>query len=63
MYFLLVCGDEAKEACGLDQSCAGLEAGIEGGMHAAKFLWQERSYKEEWDSCWLMQAMQSIKAT
>jgi hypothetical protein len=29
---LLACGDEAKEACGVDQLCAGLEAGIEGGM-------------------------------
>jgi hypothetical protein len=45
---LLVCGDEAKEACGVDQLCAGLEAGIEGGMHAAKLLWQEHSQEEEW---------------
>jgi hypothetical protein len=46
---LLVCGDEAKEACGVDhQLCAGLEAGIEGGTHAAKFLWQEHSQEEEW---------------
>jgi hypothetical protein len=26
---LLVCGDEAKEACGVDQLCAGLEAASE----------------------------------
>jgi hypothetical protein len=24
--------DEAKEACGINQLCAGLEAGIEGGI-------------------------------
>jgi hypothetical protein len=45
---LLVCGDEAKEACGVDQLCAGVEAGIESGMHAAKLLWQEHSQEEEW---------------
>jgi len=45
---LLVCGDEAKEACGVDQLCAGLEAGIEGGIHAAKLLWQEHAHAEEW---------------
>jgi hypothetical protein len=44
---LLVCGDEAKEACGVDQLCAGLEAGITGGMHAAKLLWQEHPHEEE----------------
>jgi hypothetical protein len=44
---LLVCGNEAKEACGVDQLCAGLEAGIEAGAHAAKLLWQEHSHKEE----------------
>jgi hypothetical protein len=32
----------------VDQFCAGLEAGIEGGMHAAKLLWQEHSQEEEW---------------
>ena len=30
---------EAKEACGVKQLCAGLEAGIEGGIHAMKLLW------------------------
>jgi hypothetical protein len=36
---LLVAGEEAKEACGIDQLCAGLEAGIEGGIHAINELW------------------------
>ena len=29
------CGHEAKMACGSTQLCAGLEAGIEGALHAA----------------------------
>jgi hypothetical protein len=52
---LLVCGDEAKEACGVDQLCAGLEGGIEGGIHAAKLLWHEHSHEEEW-GCLLVDA-------
>jgi hypothetical protein len=32
-------GTEAKEACGIDQPCTGLEAGIEGGIHAMHDLW------------------------
>ena len=31
---LKVAGTEAKEACGSAQLCAGLEAGIEGAVHA-----------------------------
>ncbi len=45
---LLVCGDEAKEACGVDQLCAGLEAGIEAGVHAANLIWQQHAHEEEW---------------
>jgi hypothetical protein len=37
---LLVAGDEAKEACGIDQLCAGLEARIKGDIHAIYKLWQ-----------------------
>ena len=55
---LLVCGDEAREACGADQLCAGLEGGIEGGTHAAKLLWQVVKI-----SCWWTQQMRSMKAT
>ena len=63
-YVLLVCGDEAKETCGVDQLlCAGLEAGIEGGILAAKLLWQEHMpMQRNRDSCWLMQRMHSTKA-
>jgi hypothetical protein len=28
------CGSDAKEQCGINQLCAGLEAGIEGGIYA-----------------------------
>ncbi len=45
---LFVCGDEAKEACGVDQLCAGLESGIEGGIHAARLLWETHAEEEEW---------------
>ena len=31
---LFMAGSEAKEVCGIDQLCAGLEAGIKGGIHA-----------------------------
>jgi hypothetical protein len=45
---LLVAGGEAKEACGVDQLCAGLEASIEGGIHAIRLLWQTHEAEEEW---------------
>jgi hypothetical protein len=45
---LLVSLDEAKEACGVDQLCSGLEAGIEGAIHAMRLLWQSHSAEEEW---------------
>jgi hypothetical protein len=53
---LLVCGNKTKEACGVDQLRAGLEAGIEAGACAAKLLWQERSHEEEWGSFLLVDA-------
>ena len=33
---LKVCGEDAKAACGSTQLCAGLEAGIEGALHAVR---------------------------
>ena len=44
---LLVAGGEAKEACGIDQLCAGLEAGIEEGVHAMHQLWAQHAREEE----------------
>ena len=31
---LVICGEDAKAACGSTNLCAGLEAGIEGALHA-----------------------------
>ena len=45
---LILAVGEAKEICGADQLCAGLEAGIEGGIHAAREAWKENEDDEEW---------------
>ena len=37
----LVTGDEIRAACGSDQLCAGLEAGIEGAIHSLNNLFVE----------------------
>jgi hypothetical protein len=43
---LLVSGCDAKEQYGIDQLCADIKAGVEGGIHAIDELW--RQHKEEW---------------
>jgi hypothetical protein len=43
-----VAGGEAKEACGMDQLCAGLKADVEGGMHAMQHLWAQHLHDEDW---------------
>lgn len=44
-----VAGQEAKTACGTTQCCAGLEAGIEGGIQAIIHeLWTEHHEEENW---------------
>ena len=47
-YVLVVTREEAKEACGTEQICGGLEVGIEGGVHAVRLLWQQHAQEEDW---------------
>ena len=44
---LIVVGKEATRACGTDQLCSGLEAGIEGGIHHMRSMWDEHEGDEE----------------
>jgi hypothetical protein len=37
---LLITSNKAKEVCGIDQLCAGLKAGIKGGIHVMTQLWE-----------------------
>ena len=41
-------GQEAKAACGTDQLACGVEAGIEGAIHAAHLQWAQHSQEEDW---------------
>ena len=41
-------GQEAKAACGTDQLACGVEAGIEGAIHAACLQWAQHSQEEDW---------------
>ena len=43
---LLVAEPAATEACGADQFCAGLKAGVESGVHAVAGLWAEMDEDE-----------------
>ena len=45
---LKVARAEAKDACGIAQLCAGLEAGIESAVHTARALFAEKEDEEEW---------------
>ena len=47
-FLLRVAGTEAKAACGTTQLVGGLEAGIEGVIHAMRLLWEERKTEEDW---------------
>ena len=45
---LRVTGPEAKAACGTIQLEGGVEAGIEGAIHAMRVLWEEHTQEEYW---------------
>ena len=45
---LKVAGPEAKSACGTTQLAGGLEAGIDGAIHAMRVLLEEHSKEEDW---------------
>jgi hypothetical protein len=40
--------DTAKARCGDNQLCVGLEAGVEGDIHAMRLIWEEHKMEEEW---------------
>ena len=39
---------EVKAACGTEQLTGGVEAGIEGAIHAVRLQWAQHSHKEDW---------------
>jgi hypothetical protein len=45
---LFIAGGEARDGCGVDQLCAGLEAGVEGGIHTLQLIWEMHAQEEEW---------------
>ena len=45
---LKVAGPEANSACGTTQFSGGIEAGIEGAIHAVRVLWDEHKTEEDW---------------
>ena len=45
---LALAGEQAKDACGSAQLCAGLEAGIDGAVHAVRALWDEHEEDDDW---------------
>ena len=44
---LAVTMTEAELECGIDQLCGGLRAGIEGGVHAMRTIWESMKEEEE----------------
>jgi hypothetical protein len=45
---LFLVGGKARDECGVDQLYTGLEAGVEGGIHALRLIWELHSQEEEW---------------
>ena len=44
---LRVAGPEAKAACGTTHLAGGVQAGIEGAIHAIRVLWEEHAQEEK----------------
>ena len=44
----IVVGKEVTRACSTDQLCSGIEAGIEGGIHHIRLLWDAHKDDEDW---------------
>ena len=59
---LVVAGEDATVACGTDQLCAGLSAGVEGGIRAAQVLRDSHSQEEEWGFSSLTRQMFSMRS-
>ena len=60
---LVVTGAETKESCGTDQLFGFQYAGIEGGIHAVRLMWQHHAQEEDWGSSSLTCAMHSKRRT
>ena len=45
---LWVTGQEAKAACGIEHLAGGVDAGIEGGIHAMRLLCHHDSQEVDW---------------
>ena len=46
-FLLRVTGQEAKAACGKEHLFSGMEAGIEGGIHAMRLIRSQHSQEED----------------
>ena len=60
---LRVTGQEAKAACGTEQLTGGVEAGVDGAIHAARLQWTQHSQEEEWGFSSLTRGMRSMRRT
>ena len=60
---LKVAGPEAKSTCGTTQLAGGLEAGIEGAIHAMRVLFEEHRKEDDWGFSSLTRTMHSMRRT
>eukprot|EP00978_Attheya_sp_CCMP212_P041079 scaffold231101_cov38-Attheya_sp.AAC.1 len=45
---LMVTVEAAKAVCGDNQLCVGLEAGVEGAIHAMRLIYEDHKMEEDW---------------